>query len=92
MNVTMANKSENPRPQNNPYLATPLALHTTMLVKVTICISIKGDEHHHGHKGGWCYLLANAWITWKGDFVTRAAPTRSKEFNIVGNLAEGSLI
>jgi hypothetical protein len=52
LNVIMANKSENPRPQNNPHLATPLALHTTMLVKVTICKSIKGDEHHHGHKGG----------------------------------------
>jgi hypothetical protein len=52
MNVTMANKSEGHRPQNNPYLAMSLALYTTMLKKVTICISIKGDEHHQGHKGG----------------------------------------
>ncbi len=51
MNVTMANKLEDPRPQNNPYLVMPLALHTTMLKKVTICRSIKGDEHHQGHKG-----------------------------------------
>jgi hypothetical protein len=46
MNVTMANKSKDPRPQNNSYLAMPLALHTTMLKKVTICKAVKGDEHH----------------------------------------------
>jgi len=52
MNVTMANKSKDLRPQNNPYLAMPLALHTTMLKKVTICRSVKQNEHHQGHKGG----------------------------------------